>query len=317
MATNQDQGPGDGRMTDAQAQRRSEEIVRPEKPFNRFRWTVTISLLVMFFVTSATVDIELSQLASLPERTLFYLGLMYTPPDVTETPTAVTAMIESLGMAWIGTMIGALFSFPLAFLAATNLFGKPVVFAARQILNFFRAIPEIVFLILLLPVTGLSPVTVALALGISSIGTLGKLGAEVIEGIDPGPVEAAAAAGGGRLQRIRWSVIPQVIPEIVALWLYRFEINIRNSAVAGAVGAGGIGTLLVRQIGQVREWADAGTSLAIMVIITLIVDTISGRLRRRIIRGPNRAVDIGVDAGEQPDGGGPSGSVGNTPFVPV
>jgi phosphonate transport system permease protein len=123
-----------------------------------------------------------------------------------------------------------------------------------------------------------------------------------------------------------------VIPEIVALWLYRFEINIRNSAVAGAVGAGGIGTLLVRQIGQLRDWAAAGTALAVMVIITLIVDTISGRLRRRIIRGPTRAVDIGANAGEQSDGGmsgggtarpgpgdgrGPSGNVGDTPFVPV
>ena len=310
-------GPRTGDMTDEQAQQRSEEIVRPEKPFNRFRWTVTIALLVLFFGTAATVDVEIGQLTALPERTLFYLGLMYTPPDVTEAPTAITAMIESLGMAWIGTMIGALFSFPLAFLAATNLFGRPVVFAARQVLNFFRAIPEIVFLILLLPVTGLSPVTVALALGISSIGTLGKLGAEVIEGIDGGPVEAAAAVGGGRLQRIRWSVIPQVIPEIVALWLYRFEINIRNSAVAGAVGAGGIGTLLVRQIGQVREWADAGTSLAIMVIITLIVDTISGRLRRRIIRGPTRAVDIGADGAEQPAGPGSTGSVGGGSLAPI
>jgi phosphonate transport system permease protein len=292
-------------MTDAEAKRRSEEIVRPEKPFNWFRWVISGALVLVFLGTTGTVDIRIGQITALPERTAHYLGLMYLPPDLGEIPRATTAMIESLGMAWIGTMIGALLSFPLAFLAATNLFSKPVVFATRQVLNFFRAVPEIVFLILLLPVTGLTPVTVALALGISSIGTLGKLSAEVIEGIDHGPVEAVSAAGGGRLQRIRWSVIPQVIPEIVALWLYRFEINIRNSAVAGAVGAGGIGTLLVRQIGQLRDWAAAGTALAVMVIITLIVDTISGRVRRRIIRGPQRAVDIGADPGEAPDGARP------------
>jgi phosphonate transport system permease protein len=291
-----------GPMTDAEAKERSEQIVRPERPFNWFKWIVSSVLVLLFLVTTGTVEIELGQLTALPERTLHYLGLMYSPPDLSEIPRATEAMIESLGMAWIGTMVGAALSFPLAFLAATNLFSKPVVFAARQVLNFFRAVPEIVFFILLLPVTGLTPVTVALALGISSIGTLGKLAAEVIEGIDAGPVEAAAAVGGGRLQRIRWAVIPQVIPEVVALWLYRFEINIRNSAVAGAVGAGGIGTLLVRQIGQLRDWAAAGTALAVMVIITLIVDTISGRVRRRIIRGPTRAVDIGASAGEQPDG---------------
>jgi phosphonate transport system permease protein len=286
-------------MTDAEAKRRSDELVRPEKPFNWFRWIVSGVLVLLFLATSGTVEIRLGQITALPERTWHYLGLMYLPPDWGEIPRATNAMIESLGMAWIGTMVGAVLSFPLAFIAATNLFSKPVVFAARQVLNFFRAVPEIVFLILLLPVSGLTPVTVALALGISSIGTLGKLSAEVIEGIDSGPVEAAAASGGGRLQRIRWAVIPQVIPEIVALWLYRFEINIRNSAVAGAVGAGGIGTLLVRQIGQLRDWAAAGTALAVMVLITLLVDTISGRVRRRIIRGPQRAVDIGADV-DQP-----------------
>ncbi|MCC5947479.1 MAG: phosphonate ABC transporter, permease protein PhnE [Nitriliruptoraceae bacterium] len=282
-------------MTDAEARERMDEITRPEKPFNRFRWTITVALLVLFFGTSLTVDISPSALLALPERTLFYLGLMFLPPDLSEVGRSFNAMVQSLGMAWIGTIIGAVLSFPLAFLAATNLASKPVVFAARQILNFFRAVPEIVFLILLLPITGLTPVTVALALGISSIGTLGKLSAEVIESIDPGPVEAAAATGGGRLQRIRWAVVPQVIPEIVALWLYRFEINIRNSAVAGAVGAGGIGTLLVREIQLLRNWATAGTALAVMVIVTLIVDTISGRVRRRIIRGPQRPVDIGAD----------------------
>jgi phosphonate transport system permease protein len=289
-------------MTDAEAKRRSDELVRPEKPFNWFRWLISGSLVIVFLATTGTVDIQLGQITALPERTVQYLGLMFLPPDFSEIPRATNAMIESLGMAWIGTMIGAVLSFPLAFLAATNLFSKPVVFATRQVLNFFRAVPEIVFLILLLPISGLTPVTVALALGISSIGTLGKLSAEVIEGIDPGPVEAASASGGGRLQRIRWSVIPQVIPEIVALWLYRFEINIRNSAVAGAVGAGGIGTLLVRQIGQLRAWQAAGTALAVMIIITLIVDTISGRVRRRIIRGPQRPVDIGANAGEGSDG---------------
>lgn len=304
-----------GPMSDADAARRSEEIVRPEKPFNRFRWTVTVVLLVLFFSTSATVDIALEPLVQLPERTWFYGTLMFGPPDGGEIPRATAAMIESLGMAWVGTILGAVLSFPLAFLAATNLFGRPVVFAARQVLNFFRAVPEIVFLILFLPITGLSPVTVALALGVSAIGTLGKLGAEVIEGIDPGPLEAADAAGGSRLQRIRWTVVPQALPEIVALWLYRFEINIRNSAVAGAVGAGGIGSLLVQQISLLRDWAAAGTALLIMIAITLVVDTISGRLRRRIIRGPQRPVDLGSDRPVDPGPDEPSGDA--RAFAPI
>ncbi len=302
--------------TDDQARRRNEEIVRPEKPFARFRWVVTITLLVLWFGTTSTVDIELSGLAQLPERIVTYLGLMYGPPDLSVLGQAVEEMVISLGMAWIGTMIAAACSFPLGFLAAQNLSKRPTVFVARQVLNFFRAVPEIIFLILFIPIFGLQPMAVAVALGISSIGTIGKLTAEVIEGIDPGPLEAADASGGGRLQRIRWSVIPQVMPEVIALWLYRFEINIRNSAVAGAVGAGGIGTLLVRQIGQVRDFAGAGTSLAVMILITLLVDTASGRLRRRIIRGPTRSVDIGA---EEPDGGhsGDGGAPAKNPIAPI
>lgn len=304
-------------MTDAQAKARSEEIVRPERPFNWFRWIVSGGLVVLFLATSGTVEIQLSQITQLPQQTVHYLGLMFLPPDLSQIPTAIVAMLESLGMAWVGTIIGAALSFPLAFLAATNLFSRPVVFVARQILNFFRAVPEIVFLILFLPVTGLSPVTVALALGISAIGTLGKLAAEVIEGIDPGPVEAVAACGGGRMQQLRWAVIPQVIPEVIALWLYRFEINIRNSAVAGAVGAGGIGTLLIQQISLLRDWAAAGTALAVMVIITLIVDTISGRIRRRIIRGPQRAVDLGSES-SRIDDHDQDGSAGDArAFAPI
>jgi phosphonate transport system permease protein len=312
--------------TDAQARARSEAIVRPEKPFNWFRWIVSGVLLLIFAVSSGTVDIELGQLTALPGRTVFYLGLMFGPPDLGEIGRATNQMIISLGMAWIGTLIGAVLSFPLGFLAAGNLANRPTMFITRQVLNVFRAVPEIIFLILFLPILGLNPIAVAVALGISSIGTLGKLSAEVIEGIDPGPVEAAAAAGGGKLQRVRWAVMPQVMPEIVALWLYRFEINIRNSAVAGAVGAGGIGAMLARELGQVRNFAAAGTALAVMVVITLAVDTVSGRLRRRIIRGPTRAVDIGANAGEQPDGAAvrhptndnrPAGSVGGDGVVPI
>lgn len=293
--------------TDRAAAARSAQIVRPERPFNRFKFVVTAALLLAFVATTSTVDIELSLLLDLPERLWFYLTLMFLPPDVTEIPRATGAMIESLGMAWFGTIIGAVISLPLGFLAAQNLANRPTAFLARQVLNVFRAVPEIVFLILFLPVLGLGPAVVALALGISSIGTIGKLTAEVIEGIDPGPVEAAAAVGGGAVQRIRWSVLPQVMPEVVALWLYRFEINIRNSVVAGAVGAGGIGTLVISHLQVGRNWAMAGMALIVMVVITLVVDTISGRVRRRIIRGPQRPVDLGSARPDPEDG--PAGDV--------
>src|SRR5690606_16475367 len=119
----------------------AEEITRPEKPFNTFRWISSIAIVGLFVVNSWFVDVEFGKILDLPERVWFYGDLMFTPPDLDQFSTAIEAMIESLGMAWIGMLIGALLSFPLGFLASNNLFSRRVVFATRQVLNVFRAIP--------------------------------------------------------------------------------------------------------------------------------------------------------------------------------
>jgi phosphonate transport system permease protein len=121
----------------------------------------------------------------------------------------------------------------------------------------------------------------------------------VVEGIDPGPVEAARAAGARPLQVQRWGVIPQVMPEIIAFWLYRFEINIRAAAVLGAVGAGGIG-FAVEQTIRFTRFPLAGTALLVVVVATIAVDTLSGWVRRRIIEGADvrRVVEAEI---EQPE----------------
>jgi phosphonate transport system permease protein len=126
--------------------------------------------------------------------------------------------------------------------------------------------------------------TGALAIGIHSIGTLGKLSSEVIEGSDAGPVEAVASVGGTKVQQMRFGIVPQVMPNIVAYWLYRFEINIRASAVLGMIGAGGIGAEIVAQL-LFRDFRRAGTVLLLTVVVVLAVDLISARVRRRIITG--------------------------------
>jgi phosphonate transport system permease protein len=117
------------------------------------------------------------------------------------------------------------------------------------------------------------------------VGTLGKLTAEAIESIDRGPVEAARASGASSLQVQRWGVLPQVLPEVVAFWLYRFEINIRAAAVLGLVGAGGIGSLLTENI-RYGRYSQAGMVIIVVVVTTILIDAVSGRVRRRIIEGP-------------------------------
>ncbi len=136
----------------------------------------------------------------------------------------------------------------------------------------------------MLPIFGLGPLAGALAIGVGSIGTLGKLTSEAIESVPPGPSEALRAAGASTLQRLRFAVTPQILPEVIAFWLYRFEINIRASAILGILGAGGVGSLLA-QVFERRDWERVGITLAVIIIVTIIVDQISGAVRHRVIEG--------------------------------
>lgn len=273
-------------MTKTIAEKRFEETVRPEKPFNWLRTIVTTTIVVGVLGAAVTADANWSRLPSAPADLWNIATLMFGDLAPSAIPRALELMWESVAIAWVGTLIAAVLSFPLAFLAAQNISDRVTVTGIRQVLNVLRAIPEIILAVVLIPIFGLGALAGTLAVGIGSTGTIGKLSAEIIEGCDPGPVEATDAAGATTVQRIRWGVIPQVLPEIAALWLYRFEINIRASAVLGVVGAGGIGTMLQQTI-QFRQWGQAGIALLAVVVVTIVVDTISGRIRRRIISGPS------------------------------
>jgi phosphonate transport system permease protein len=229
--------------------------------------------------------VNVARLLGAPGALADIFGRMLLPPAWSHFGEAAEAMLQSLQMAWLGTVMGAVLSLPLGFFGAKNVTSGVVSTVMRQVLNAIRAFPEIVLaIVVMIPLAGLGPPAGVLAIGIHSIGTLGKLTAEVIEGIDSGPVEAARATGAGPVAVQRWGVLPQVLPEIVAFWLYRFEINVRASAVLGIVGAGGIGAILQNYLSY-RRWDLAGMALLVVVVATIIVDTISGRVRRRIIEG--------------------------------
>jgi len=259
----------------------------------------TIALLVTAAVVIATVwavDARWERLPAIFTEAPTYIalmvdGLVQNPLEMpwSEYWTKTFGyMFESLQMAWMGTVIGALLSFPLSFLAASNVAPRWLVLPVRQLLNVIRALPEIVLAIaFMIPIFGLGALAGTMALGIGSVGTLGKLSSEAIEEIDRGPVEALQATGANTVQSLRWAVVPQALPEIVAFWLYRFEINIRASAILGIVGAGGIGAIL-NQLFNARQWDRIGITLVVIIVVTVIVDQISAAVRRRIISGSAR-----------------------------
>lgn len=261
---------------------------RPKLPLRPklVRWGITTAVLIPALWAVLGIDISMDRLLTAPADMWSRVISQLFPPDLSPEAVerALPSITESLWMAWIGTMIGAVFSFLLAFAAATNVTPVWVANSVRQILNAIRAVPEIILAMVLIPVTGLGPWTGTLALGLHSIGTLGKLSSEVIEGIDRGPVEAVAATGGTELQKMRFGIVPQVMPTIVAYWLYRFEINIRASAVLGIIGAGGVGAELQAQL-RFRDFPRAATVLFLTIAVVLLIDTVSARVRRRIISG--------------------------------
>ena len=246
---------------------------RPKQPIGPrvFRWVAFFVIVIPAVWSAVGLDVSPSRLFGAPAD-IWNIVTNLVPPDLSAEAIqrALPKVMESVFIAWIGTMIGAFFSFPLAFLAAKNISNTAVNTVIRQILNAIRAVPELLVAMILIPVTGLGAWTGTLALGIHSIGTLGKLSSEVIEGIDPGPVEAVASVGGGPISRMRFAVVPQVMPTIVAYWLYRFEINIRASAVLGVVGAGGIGAELISQL-RFRDFPRAGTVLFLTIITVLAI----------------------------------------------
>lgn len=263
---------------------------RPAPP-PRLRRNVGLLVLLAIVAWSAlTIDVKIDRLLDLPAGLWLIFDRMFLRdgPDLEYLPTALQGMIQSIQIAWVGTIIGAILSLPVGFFAAKNVSSGLVSNIVRQFLNAIRAFPEIILAVaIFIPIAGLGPVAGALAIGLHSIGTLGKLTAEVIEGIDTGPVEAARAAGGNSLQVQRWGVMPQVLPEIVAFWLYRFEINVRAAAILGFVGAGGIG-LSLQQTLVFGHFAKSGMALIVVIVATILVDSGSGWVRRRIIEGPER-----------------------------
>ena len=263
---------------------------RPERPLGPRRSRLAIfGLIVLVFIWGITgLDVSLERLRTAPGEAWAIFRLMWPPDFAAEIERGVIGkVLESVYIAWIGTLIAATISLPLSFLASNNVSPSAIRHPVRQLFNAIRAVPELIVAVILLGVTGLGPWAGALAIGLHSIGTLGKLSSEEIESTDRGPVEAVEACGGRWISRVRWGVLPQAMPIIVSYWLFRFEINVRASAVLGLIGAGGVGSELISQL-NFRNFPEVGAVLIITVAVVITIDTISGAVRRRIIAGSGR-----------------------------
>lgn len=256
----------------------------PPRP-SRLVPTLTAILAGIVIVSSAAgLPIDWADIGAIPGQLLHYGTLMFAPPNWEKLPRALFETWRSISMAWVGAILCVVVSIPLGMLAARGVSPVWLRLPLRGVFAVIRAVPEVIIALLLLTITGLTPFTGALALGIAGIGTQGKWVYETIESSQDGASEAVRAAGGGTAEVTRWAIWPAVAPALMSFALYRFEINIRTSAVLGLVGAGGIGSMLANYT-NFREWDTVGMLLIVVVTATMLMDAVSGAIRRRITQG--------------------------------
>lgn len=192
-------------------------------------------------------------------------------------------LAETLLMAYVATLTGAIAAFLLSFAAARNLSPSPTLFfVIRRGLEFCRTVPEIVFALIFVVAFGLGAMAGVMAIAIHTMGALGKLFSEVVENIDLKPVEGARASGGTWAEQIRFGAVPQVLSNFVSYALLRFEINVRGAAVMGFVGAGGIGQDLIEAIRKFY-YSDVSAILLLIILAVMIIDTLTEKLRHHLL----------------------------------
>ena len=270
--------------TDAKAPFAGLSAAIPEKPSKKAATLWALVAGAIFVFAAAGLQISWDDLPSLPARIWDYLVLMFAEPNWDKLPRALFETWRSISMAWIGAILCVLASIPLGMMAAKGVGPAWLRLPLRGVFAVIRAVPEVVIALILLTVTGLTPLTGALALGIAGIGTQGKWVYETVESANEGATEAVRAAGGTTAVVTRWAIWPAVAPTLASFALYRFEINIRTSAVLGLVGAGGIGSMLSNYT-NFRQWDTVGMLLIVEIVATMIIDAISGEIRRRLMNG--------------------------------
>ena len=257
---------------------------RPHKPLWLGRKAIAVAATLLVLAAFWGISIPWEILPELPGRFVHYFALMFLPPAWSQLGAALNATLLSVAMAWFGTAIGVVISFPLSLLSIRGITPAFIRWPLRGFFGLLRAVPEVVIAVLMLSVTGLTAYTGALAIALGSIGTLGKWGYESFESVDPGVLEAVRSCGGSRFALVRWGVWIMAKPDVFAFWLYRFEISVRASAILGLIGAGGIGKMLIDNI-EYRVWDVVGMLMLVVVVVTMLIDQLSGLVRHRIITG--------------------------------
>jgi phosphonate transport system permease protein len=208
---------------------------------------------------------------------------LFPPTGYENLPLFMKVMGETIAMAFLGTLLGSVFAFPLSFLASKNITrSRPIQFGTRRFADLLRAFDYLIWALIFVRAIGLGPLAGIMAIAIVETGTFIKLYSEAIENLDRKQVDGVTSAGGNGLHRIWFGVLPQVLPMMLSNTLYMFEHNVRSASILGIVGAGGIGFLLADRL-RAYELQEACTIIILVVLTVYAIDYLSRLLRERLI----------------------------------
>ena len=193
-------------------------------------------------------------------------------------------LFQTIAIAFLGTIIGGILAIPFSFLASDRIVPKWIGWIFRLLILLIRTIPSLVWALVWIRVTGPNAFCGVVTQSVCSIGMISKMYMTAIEDLDVRILESLDAAGCSAFQKIRYGVLPQIIPNFISTVIYRFDINMKDATTLGIVGAGGIGAALIQCMNSSR-WSMVGAYLFGMILLMLVIEWLSTRIRNRLTRG--------------------------------
>ena len=255
----------------------------------RWLWKLAAAFAVACLLAWSGSDIRGSNAAGSGLEVAGNILMGIFQPDTTllfnfTTSGVAYLLLETFCIAFLGTVVGAVISIPLAFLSAANLVPKPISLLMRGIIAAIRTIPAFVYGLMFIRVTGPGAFAGLLTMSLCSVGMVSKMFTECIEDLDKRILESLDAAGCTVFQKIRYGILPQLIPDFASTIIYRFDMNLRDATVLGLVGAGGIGAPLIFAMSSYR-WNQVGAILLGLIVLVLLIEWLSAKIRTKLARG--------------------------------
>ncbi|OEF95815.1 phosphonate ABC transporter, permease protein PhnE [Desulfuribacillus alkaliarsenatis] len=243
---------------------------------------IAIVLLLLVVWSADATQVSWTKLVEAKDR-LSQIMELWFPPNWSKAEQAFSATLLTLQMAFLGSFIALVVVLPLSFLAAKNTAPNMTLYhTVRGTFSFLRSVPDIVIGLILVMAVGLGPFPAVIAIMLHNVGVLGKLISELIEAAEKGPQEAIQSLGLGRSMIALYGVMPQIFPNVLSQFFYRFEVAIRTSLILGFIGAGGIGQLLFNSF-RIFHYADVTLYVIFIMALVILVDMLGSFVRNRII----------------------------------